>query len=95
MNLISIRVTVAVATLVMLVGVGLAAPSAAATTNAPSGMHRFVASIGWVDPGVHTNWVRLASYSFNIRTKCGSRTGTGVSGFVYCVPTLGCGPPAA
>jgi len=68
MNLTAIRATVAAAVLAVLAGVGLAAPAPAApaaATNAPGGMHRFVATIGGLDPGVHTNWVRLASYSFS------------------------------
>lgn len=44
---------------------GFAAPVSAVATNAPGGMHRFVVSMGRVDPAVRTNWVRLANYSFS------------------------------
>lgn len=63
---------VAMATITVAALLGLAGEAAAgasgqpgtAATNAPGGQHRFTVSVGRVDPTVHTNWVRLASYSF-------------------------------
>lgn len=61
------RASTAAAMIVALLSTAVvaAAPATAGQlTNAPGGMHRFVVTIGKVDPGVRTNWNRLATYSF-------------------------------
>jgi hypothetical protein len=57
------RLPVAVATVTSLLGMGLAVPASAAAAAAPSGMHRFVVSIGKVDAGSRANWNRLGTYT--------------------------------
>jgi len=52
---------------VALLALGLAGPVSAAE-SAPGGMHRFVVTIGKVDPSVSTNWNRLGMYSFSSTT---------------------------
>lgn len=65
MNLRSLQLPISIAIVAVLLSVGPAGSATAAeATGAPGGMHRFVVSIGRVDPQVRTNWVRLGTYSF-------------------------------
>ena len=66
MNLQRLRIPVVAAAIMALFGsVLVGSAPAVAATNAPGGMHRFVVSIGGLNPSVRTNWVRLGMYTFD------------------------------